>query len=192
LQPLPERRPQAEAVLKHFERDLGEFAGAGVMKPETDLDFSLLQFDDRPEDGVTATVTFGLSIHVLNGRDAVQRREELILLLQRDFDGQALDAAANIGRYLLDEHVALVEGETVGMPGQADSTLDRLVVAAPEPFAPRFARYDDADLAVEIVWLLPFAPSEHHIVAEHGWRDLLQHIRAIGASPYDLLRPVVL
>ena len=93
---------------------------------------------------------------------------------------------------LLDEHVALVEGETVGMPGQAGSALDRLVVAAPQPFAPRFARCDDADPAVEIVWLLPFAPSEHHIVAEHGWRDLLQHIRAIGASPYDLLRPVVL
>jgi Suppressor of fused protein (SUFU) len=185
--------PRAAVLLTHLERDLGEFTGANAaMKPETDLDFSLLQFDDRPESGVTATVTFGVSVHMLTGRDSRERREELVVLLQRPFDHEALDMAANIGRYLLDEHVALAEGETIRMPAQGGGRLDRLVAALPDPFPDRFARCDEFDPPIEFVWLLPFAQSEHHLVAEHGWRDLLDEVRAHGHSPYDLLRNVVL
>jgi hypothetical protein len=180
-------------LLAHLERDLGEFTGdKGAMKPETDLDFSLLQFDDRPDAGVTATVTFGLSIHVLRARDGRERREELVLLLERAFDADAMELAANIGRYVLAEHVALAEGETVGTPAQAAGQLDRLAVASPEPFPTRFTRCDEFDPPVDLVWLLPFAASEHHVVAEHGWRDLLDALRTRGQSPYDLRRDVVL
>ena len=183
----------AATLLDHLERDLGEFTGAkGAMKPETALGFSLLQFDDRPEDDVTATVTFGVSIHLLTQRDGRERRQELLLLLRTPFDEDALQIAANIGRYVLDEHVALAEGETIGMPPQAGGRLDRLVAAPPAAFAERFARCNEFDPPVDFVWLLPFAASEHHLVAEHGWRDLVDELRTQGLSPYDLLRDVVL
>jgi hypothetical protein len=185
--------PQPAVLLAHLERDLGEFTGAkGAMKPETGFEFSLLQFDDRPEDDVTATITFGLSVHVLTQRDGRERRQELVLLLRSPFDEDALEIAANIGRYVLEEHVALAEGETIRMPIQTGGRLDRLVVAPPAEFPDRFARCDEFDPPADFVWLLPFASSEHHVVAEHGWRDLVDELRAQGQSPYDLLRETVL
>lgn len=185
--------PRAGVLLEHLERDLGEFtATKGAMNAETGLDFSLLQFDDRPDSGVTATVTFGVSVHVLGGRDGSERREELIVLLRRSFDQEALEIAANIGQYLLDEHIALVEGETISMPPQRGSRLDRLVATSPVPLPGRFARCNQFEPPVDLVWLLPFAESEHHIVAEHGSRDLLRWIGERRESPYDLRRtPVV-
>jgi hypothetical protein len=183
----------AAILLHHLERDLGEYTGAkGAMEPESDLGFSLLQFEDRPEDGVTATVTFGLSVHVLTQRDGREGRQELVVLLHSPFDEDALQIAANIGRYVLDEHVALAEGETIGMPAQAGGRLDRLVATPPAAFPERFARCRDFDPPVDFAWLLPFATTEHHLVAEHGWRDLIDELRTQGQSPYDLLRDVVL
>jgi hypothetical protein len=183
----------AATLLDHLERDLGEYTGArGAMEPETNLGFSLLHFEGKPEEGVTATVTFGLSVHVVTQRDGRERRQELVLLLRSPFDEDALQIAANIGRYVLDEHVALAEGETIGMPTQAGGRLDRLVAAPPAAFAERFARCNELDPPVDFIWLLPFAASEHHLVAEHGWRDLVDELRTQGQSPYDLLRDVVL
>jgi hypothetical protein len=180
-------------LLEHVERDLGEYTGAkGMAGPESELGFSLLQFEDRPESDVTATITLGLSAHVLRGRDGGDRREELIVLLRQEFDEAALQLAANIGSYVLEEHIALIEGETASMPKQPGSVLDRLAVARPEPFSARLARCDSFDPPVEFVWLLPFASSEHHIVAEHGWSDLLHWIRNGSQDPYDLGRNVVL
>jgi hypothetical protein len=54
-----------------------------------------------------------------------------------------------------------------------DGALDRLVVALPEPFPDRFARCDEFEPPVELLWFLPFAASEQHIVTDHGWRELL-------------------
>jgi hypothetical protein len=73
-----------------------------------------------------------------------------------------------------------------------DGTLDRLVVALPEPFPDRFARCDEFEPPVELLWFLPFAASEQHIVTDHGWRELLHWIRERGESPYDLDRTTVL
>jgi hypothetical protein len=183
---------KSKAILEHLERDLGEYTGRGVARPESSLGFSLLQFDDRPDLGVTATVTLGVSAHLLQGSDGHDRREELMLLLRREFDEVALQIAANVGSYALEEHIALAEGETMGVPKEGDGGLDRLVVARPEPFSDRLARCDDLEPPVEFVWLLPFAESEHHIVAEHGWRDLLHWVREREFDPYDLRRQVVL
>lgn len=162
------------------------------MRPQTGLEFSLLQFDDRPEDGVTATVTFGLSVHILTQQDGRERRQELVLLLCSPFDEDALEIATNIGCYVIAEHVALAEGETIRMPLQDGGRLDRLVVAPPAEFPNRLARCDTFDPPVDFLWLLPFASSEHHLVAEHGWRDLVDELRAQGQSPHDLLRETVL
>jgi hypothetical protein len=50
---------ESKVILEHVARDLGEYSGRGVAKPESGLEFSLLQFDDQPNPGVTATITFG-------------------------------------------------------------------------------------------------------------------------------------
>lgn len=182
------RRVGGSDLLGCLETELGECRTA---RWDSDLPFSVLQFDDQPELDVTATLTFGIFTHVLTGPDGVERRQELMVLLRRGLDEEALQIAANVGAYVIEEHVALAEGETVGMP-QRDGNLDRLIVARPDPFPETFGRCDDFAPPVEFAWLLPFAGSEHHIVAEHGWRDLLHWIRARGLDPYDLARPVVL
>ena len=137
-------------LLAHLERDLGRYEGAGLVKPEADLPFSLRQFRDRPEDGVTSTVTYGIGEHVVVGSDA---------------------------------------RETIRLPVELDRELDLLVAAAPEPFPARFARCRSFEPPIEIVWLVPFAGGEHHIVAEHGWRDLLHWLRERELDVYDLRRP---
>jgi hypothetical protein len=183
---------ESKTVLEHLERDLGQYTGQGVAKPESGLGFSLLQFADRPSPGVTATVTFGLSTHLLRARDGGDRREELLVLLREEFDEMALQIVANVGSYALGEHIALSEGETVGMPKDRDSDLDRLVVARPEPLPDQLARCDDFEPPVEFFWLLPSAGSERHMVVEHGWRELLAWIDKRGEDPYDLRRAAIL
>jgi hypothetical protein len=184
--------PETQVLLEHLERDLGAYTGRGAARPETKLPFSLLQFDDRPRPQVTATVTFGVSAHVLRDREGENHRLELLVLLDRTVDEEALDIAANVGVYLLDEHVALLEGETVAMPQQSGSRLDTIVAATPDPFPARLASCERCDPPVEVIWLLPFARSESHLVVEHGWRDLLEALSDQGHAPWDLMRPAVL
>jgi hypothetical protein len=183
------RRVEGSDLLGCLEKELGKCRTA---KWDSDLPFSVLQFDDQPEPDLTTTLTFGISTHVLSGRDGFERRQELMVLLRRGLDEEALQIAANVGAYVIDAHVALAEGETVRMPRRRDGNLDRLVVAPPDPFPEEVGRCDEFDPPVELVWLLPFAGSEHHIVAEHGWRDLLHWMRERELDPYDLSRPVVL
>lgn len=184
--------PQAAVLLGHLERDLGAFAGDGVLARDWELQFSALQFPDRPERGVTATVTFGVSKHVLEGADRRPRRQELLVTLRGALDDTALDVVANVGAYVLERHVALLAGESIAMPPAGDSQLDALVAAMPEPFPPRLARCDGIDDGVEIVWLLPCSRPELHVAVEHGVDDLLRHIRERGEDPYDLARTPVL
>jgi hypothetical protein len=65
-------------------------------------------------------------------------------------------------------------------------------VARPDPFPKTFGHCDEFEPPVVFVWLLPFAGNEHHIIAEHGWRDLLYWARERELDPYDLGRPLVL
>jgi hypothetical protein len=94
-----------------------------------------------------------------------------------------------VGTYLLDRHVALIEGETVAIPAELRGSLDRMVVARPDHIDAELGVCDALDPSVEILWLLPFAPDESHVAIEHGWRDLLDWLHSSGADPYDLGRP---
>lgn len=184
--------PEAEVLLGHLERDLGPYTGRGVGTRDWDLPFSLLQFPDRPRSGVDATVTFGVSTHVFEGGDGRPRRQELLTTLLSELDAAAVDIAANVGGYVLERHVALLEGESIAMPTRAGSRLDALVATRPEPFPDRLARCEDVEGGVEIVWLLPCARTELHITKEHGVPDLLRAIGERGEDPYDLARTPVL
>jgi hypothetical protein len=183
--------PESQVLLEHLERDLGAYTGRGAARPESKLPFSLLQFHDRPAPQVTATVTFGVSTHVLVGGDGKNHHQELLVLLDRAADEEGLHIAANVGVYLLDEHVALLEGETIAMPRQSESRLDTIVAATPDLFPARLATCERCDPPVEFIWLLPFAKSESHLVVEHGWRDLLKALGDRGHAPWDLTRPAV-
>jgi hypothetical protein len=39
---------------------------------------------------------------------------------------------------------------------------------------PGIVRFGDADPPLEVVWLLPFHESEHHVISQHGWRELMR------------------
>ena len=139
---------------------------------------------------MTACATFGVSTHALAARDGSTYRHEVLVFLR---DGEAaLQICANIGAYLLDEHVGLLEGETMAMHLEADAALDRLVVAAPDPPYAHLGRCDELDEPVELVRLLPFAQSEHHVVIEHGWRELLRWLDEYGYDSYDLNRGTII
>ena len=97
----------------------------------------------------------------------------------------AVDLAVSVGGYLLDRHVALVEGEVVAMPEELHGSLDRMIVALPAHLSDALARCDDFEPPVEIVWLLPFAADESHVAIEHGWRAPFDWLRDEGGDPYD-------
>lgn len=179
---------EGSALMDHLERALGPFSGRGVAAPEWELPFSVWAFDDRPEQGVTAHVTFGISTHLLTGSDGTERRQELLLTLRPRWDETAVDIAANVGAYLLDRHVALLEGETVGIPLDLGTGIDRLLATRPLPFAPPFGRCEAFEPPVELIWLVPFAAAETHIATDHGVRELLDLLEEAGADAYDLAR----
>ena len=181
----------SRTVLHWLERDLGPYRGRGVAKPEWDAEFSVLQFDDRPVHDVTASVTFGIGSHVLTGSDGVDRRQELLVILRRAFDETAITLAAGIGSYLVDEHVALLEGETVRAPRELGVTM-MLVGAPPDRFMPGIVRFGDAEPPLEVVWLVPFHESEHHVISQHGWRDLMRLLDERELDPFDLAREALL
>jgi hypothetical protein len=193
------RPPDRERLLDHLEAGLG---GDRWMTYEADreIPFTIFAAPDRPADGVTTTFSFGISQHVLAGQDGSDRSQELLISLRRDLDDAALQIVANIGVYILDRHVALLEGETIrlpapaeaiGLPARDEPRLDWLVAAPPVPFAPSFATFAEASPPIELVWLLPFAEIEHHVVVEHGWRDLLRWLEEKELDPYDLRRAAV-
>ena len=169
-------------MLQWLEGELGPYRGRGVAKPDWEAEFSVLQFDDRPAQGVTASITFGIGSHVLTGADGIKRRQELLVTLRRALDETAITLAAGIGSYLVDEHVALLEGETVRAPRELGVTM-MLVGACPAWFMPGILRFGDADPPLEVVWLVPFHESEHHVVSRHGWRELATPSRRIRARP---------
>ena len=176
-------------LMDHLERFLGEFSGRGTAEPEWNVPFSVLQFDDVPEREVTTLVTFGISNHLLVGSDEGERRQEVLLSMRKQYDDVSVEIAVSIGAYLVDRHVALLEGETVAIPAELRGSLDRLVVARPDHIDSGLARCEGFQPPVDVLWLLPFAPDESHVAIEHGWRDLLAWLRSSEADPYDLRRP---
>jgi len=180
---------EGDVLMDHLERSLGEFSGRGTAASEWNIPFSVWQFDDVPEQDVTTLVTFGISAHLLVGSDQAEHRQEVLVSMRTQFDDESVDIAVSIGAYLLDRHVALLEGETVAIPAELRGSLDRMVVARPDHIDPELARCEGFEPAVELLWLLPFAPDESHVAIEHGWRDLLAWLRSSEADPYDLRRP---
>jgi Suppressor of fused protein (SUFU) len=92
---------------------------------------------------------------------------------------------------LVDEHVALLEGETVRAPRELGVTM-MLVGAPPDRFMPGIVRFGDADPPLEVVWLLPFHESEHHVISQHGWRELMRLLDERELDPFDLAREALL
>jgi Suppressor of fused protein (SUFU) len=176
-------------LLAHLERGLGgRYAGAGITAPEWNLPFSAFRFVDRPETGVNALTTFGLSSHAFTGADGMDHHQEILLTLRSRWDDVALQIIASLGAYMLDGHRALVEGETIAIPRELKLPLDFLVAAKPDPFAPGLGRCGECEPEVEIVWLLPYAADEEHVVTAHGWRDLVELLEESGSDGYDLAR----
>jgi len=64
--------------------------------------------------------------------------------------------------------------------------------ASPAWFISGIERFGDAEPPFEVVWLLPFHKSEHHVVSQHGWRDLLRLLEESDLDPFDLAREAVL
>jgi hypothetical protein len=179
----------SRVLLQWLEGALGPYRGRGVAEPEWNAD-SVLQFDDRPAQGVTASITLGIGSHVLIGADRIERRQELLVTLRRALDETAITLAAGIGSYLVDEHVALLEGETVRAPHELGVKM-MFVGASPGWFISGIARFGDSDPPLEVVWLVPFHESEHHVVSQHGWRELLRLFDEYDLDPFDLAREAV-
>ena len=179
--------PGSGALLDHLEGSLGSYAGKGVVEPEWNVPFSVLRFEDVPEEGVGTHVTLGLSDHVLVGADGKKRRQELLLSVRQP--ELALDLAVSVGMYVLERPVALLEGEIVNIPVELRGSLTQMVAARPDHVDPALARCDVMEHPVEVVWLLPFAADESHVPTAHGWRALLAWIREEGADPFDVERP---
>jgi len=116
---------EGAVLMDHLERFLGEFSGRGTAEPEWNVPFSVWQFDDVPEREVTSLVTFGISDHLLVGSDEGERRQEVLLSMRKQYDDVSVEVAVSIGAYLVDRHVALLEGETVDGDSSRAARLPR-------------------------------------------------------------------
>jgi hypothetical protein len=95
-------------------------------------------------------VSFGLGRHLLEGR-----RQEILLALRPTWDEVATHIIVSVGMYVLDRHLPLNVGETVGIPPQLETATRTLVVASAEELAEGLGVCLEYEPPVEILWLMP-------------------------------------
>jgi hypothetical protein len=138
------------ALLPHLERALGSFTGGGFAEPEWNVPFSAFRWPNSPEPGINTLVSFGLGRHVLQGR-----RQEILLALRPTWDEVAMHIIVSVGMYVLDRHLPLNLGETVGIPPELETATRTLVVVSAEDLAQGLGICLEYDPPVEILWLRP-------------------------------------
>jgi hypothetical protein len=138
------------ALLPHLERALGSFSGEGFAEPEWNIPFSAFRWPNSPETGINTLVSFGLGRHLFQGR-----RQEILLALRPTWDEVAVHIIVSVGMYVLDRHLPLNVGETVGIPPQLETATRTLVVASSEELAEGLGVCFEYEPPVEILWLMP-------------------------------------
>ena len=141
---------EQNALLPHLERALGSYMGGGLAEPEWNVPFSAFRWPDSPEAGINTLVSFGLGRHLFQGR-----RQEILLALRPTWDEVAMHIVVSVGMYLLDRHLPLNVGETVGIPPQLETATRTLVVVSAEELAPGLGVCLEYEPPVEILWLMP-------------------------------------
>ena len=162
------------ALLPHFERSLGPYCGEGVAEPEWNVPFSAFRWPDAPEPGVSTLVTFGLARHLFAGR-----RQELLLALRPVWDEVALSILVSVGMYALDRHAPLNVGETVRIPEELDTPVQRLAVVPADELAPGLGLCREYEPPVEVLWLIPQDGDDRFELGDRHWamrcREAVRH-----------------
>jgi hypothetical protein len=138
------------ALLPHLEQALGSFMGGGFAEPEWNVPFSVFRWPNSPEAGINTLVSFGLGRHLFHGR-----RQEILLALRPTWDEVATHIIVSVGTHLLDRHLPLNLGETVGIPPQLETATRTLVVVSAEELAQGLGVCLEYEPPIEILWLMP-------------------------------------
>jgi len=147
------------ALLPHLERALGAFSGEGFAEPEWNVPFSAFRWPNSPETGINTLVSFGLARHLLQGR-----RQEILLALRPTWDEVAMHIIVSVGMYVLDRHLPLNLGETVGIPPQLETATRTLEVVSAEELAEGLGVCLEYEPPVEILWLMPTGVNDRFVL----------------------------
>ena len=138
------------------------FDGEGVAEPEWNVPFSAFRWRDVPERGVDTLVSFGVSRHIL-GRDQGPgdgHRHEIVVALRRSWEAAAMAILVSTGAYVVDRHVPLHAGETIGIPAELQVPVETLAVYSGDELVPGLGTCTHYDPPVEILWLSPVGTAD--------------------------------
>ena len=166
---------QGEIVLQHIEATLGQ--PDEVWRRERDgslLQFQVLLFRNKPEDGSFCLVTFGLSAHHFEGPKGGILRFELLLCGRSHFDSKALSALLiAVGRYCLGKHSA--PGLHGILPGDGavldNPKFEHIYWSFPGLLPEEFELCRNVSPPVHFFQLLPISSAERDLIQSLGWRE---------------------
>lgn len=175
-------------VAEHVERYLGRMDQGWAVSDPAGVQVAL--FRDRPQPGVNAFVTLGLSRHVLQMPKG-DIREELLCCAGSEFSADRIaQFLGSLGDHVALTHRALLRGSVVG-PGNPiipDLPMRYVYVSAPTVLPDSFEQFDESVPATVFPWVIPIYDYEADFVRTNGWSSFEDLLEAREPDLYDLAR----
>ena len=183
---------QPAPLIEFLETHLGP-SRAGSRDPKTGI--QTIYFDDQPAEASVTLTTLGLSNRVLEREDGNKMRQELLFASYEDLDEWRPDVhVLHVADELAEKQKALKRGQVIALEGVLfpESELEAFYCAAPVYWPAEVQRWEGADPAVVVVWLVPITADEATFIEANGWKAFEELLDQSDPDLFDLRRASML
>ena len=168
-----------ESIADHLERYLGPIQRGWSAKDDSS-GIQVVQFVDRPVEGVMTVASLGLSSSSLKMATGTKVRQEFLLSINSEMNVDHLASfLITFAAYVKKQGNALLRGDIVGpsSPLVPGVRVNSIYASIPVFFNEEICTFKTTDPPTVLVSLLPLHGSEAIFVRKHGWEifeDLLE------------------
>jgi hypothetical protein len=186
---LPAERTVIDGLVEHLEAHLGEIVGEWETDPDgNDLPFRIVHYEGKAPAGTEIFSTLGMSDYELSD---VGARIELIMIAPLGLTVGTIPpilVAAGERPIEADDVPQLGDTFVEIEPLREVSPMNCLYVGRPLYQPPHFNPFDDGDVHVLFLWLIPVYGVEAEFVDAEGWRAFEQVMWELDVDPTDFVR----
>lgn len=178
-----------EGLVEHLEAHLGQIAGEWQVDPDgNELPFCVVHYEGKAPTGTEIFSTLGLSDFQLS--DVGARVELMMIAPLRLTAGTVPPILVAAGELPIDADDVPQLGDTFVAiePLREVSPMDSLYAGRPLYQPPHFNPFDDGDVQVLFLWLIPIYRAEADFVESAGWRAFEQLMWELDVDPTDFVR----
>jgi hypothetical protein len=182
-------------LIEHLESRLGRVRrGTNLGLDGAEQPFQVAELSGGGQlEGSTSYATMGLSALALSHPDSARplRMELIMSTHSAQSPGRLPQSLMLVAGQLSRDHLAILKGETIPLPGPITdgSRLSFLYAMHPAYFDEEFdALALGRGRAAAIVWLVPIAASEKSFIAARGWSSFDDQIARFDPDLLDLFR----